>query len=372
MEDAIRKYATSLVIMEKSMKDGKLHAFPSLWREATAILRSYSVEQNLLEFPDTLDLQLRYMKTPLNQWGYPELSTLFMEDYFYDEEPILYENGVTEFCHELAIPLSEEEDPRRYLETESFVNAMNVVEDEEYVQLRSFPVHYPVLSQKDWLLGKKKVPEAFINTLLRMYESIPEECIDEQSIYLCPYCGWTLHRKRGEWSCNREKCRDFIFRLNRKWEPKAVPYTRGMQRVKQGVLQFLVIPGIPEHRIYKKVQEYAIDDVQLYPNKDETDTLITWKSGERWAIDAKDWYSHYDLMTHLKQKDPFSKLNVKVKRKIILIPRHYPAEYVRAVQNFLEGSVEYEILHEKKLYEKMKSYQTYQKAVEVSRDAPNF
>jgi hypothetical protein len=73
--------------------------------------------------------------------------------------------------------------------------------------------------------------------------------------------------------------------------------------LKQTHQRRILIPGIPEHRLFETLQSHPnLQEMRLYPGVDRYDLLIILKNGERHAIDVKDHRRPYALERQLSGK----------------------------------------------------------------------
>jgi len=73
--------------------------------------------------------------------------------------------------------------------------------------------------------------------------------------------------------------------------------------LKQTHQRRILIPGIPEHRLFEALQSHPnVQEMRLYPGVDRYDLLVILQNGERHAIDVKDHRRPYALERQLSGK----------------------------------------------------------------------
>lgn len=155
-------------------------------------------------------------------------------------------------------------------------------EQEGYVLFRSLLTdpRFAVVDQKTLTEAAGKIMDSFIR---QQYLSC-YECFDEWYIHRrCPCCGWSLSIHNGRWRCGRSNtCAELEGYYRSKWSLQSAEkfdFSDGDQvyRLLPGIHRFILVPGIPETRIYKCLsQKY---EVELYPEKDEFDIRVFLENG---------------------------------------------------------------------------------------------
>ena len=369
IENVVFQLAKGLLDMQKQIEKGHgWQTYSKDWVLASQSLSRLSIELGCLPFPTNLFDQYPYWRKPLPKWDIPFFSKLFSNPWWEEEEQILLQsNGkLSVYCEELAGNCMP--DKERHLEGFKMIQddcrdrlkkdkQDGMQAEKDYCDCRSFFV--PDHAVIDWRAGLARVflsvPEQYHIKMSEMYESIPHDYVVNGRVYLCPYCGWTLKPKKGGyWECVTRKCRRIVERYS-KWKVKSIEYHDSLCRVKQGILEYILIPGISEQRIFSKLIKTKGLTTQLYPKVDACDLQVQFPDGKCWLIDVKDWTNPYQLAGNLKEKSPFQGFsNLNWENAFIVIPRHYDQEYMNQLrQEMNEYGVSYQIISEDDLYKEI-------------------
>jgi hypothetical protein len=369
IENAVFQLAKGLLDMQKMIEKGYgWQTYSKDWVLASQTLSRLSMELGCSPFPTNLFEQYSYWRKPLPKWDMPFFSELFLSPWWEEDEQILLQNNgkLSVYCEELAGNFMFDKD--RHLESFKMIqedcrdrlkkdkeNGMQAEKD--YCDCRSFFV--PEHAVIDWKAGSARVflsvPEKYRMKMSELYEPIPKDYIVNGKVYLCPYCGWTLKPKKGgHWECVTRKCRRIVERYS-KWKVKSVNYQESLCRVKQGILEYILIPGIPEQRIFNKFVNTKGLTIRLYPKVDACDLEIQFSNGKCWLIDVKDWTNPYQLAINLKKKPPFQGFTEgNWENAFIVIPRHYDQEYMNQLRlEMNECSLNYKLVREDELYKEV-------------------
>lgn len=371
IQRSVSQLAKGLMEMQREIENGKgWHAYSRHWVIASQSLSRISLELNCKQFPTDLYAQYPYWKTPLPQWDFPFFSNIFADPWWEEQEQVLLQpNGrISLYCEELAE--SWVSDKERHLENFKVIinhcrDRLKGTEEEamaaeaDYRDCRMFfiPAHAVISLKRSMAEAFLPVPDQYRVQVSKVYETIPSSYVIDGKIYLCPNCGWTLKLVNGKyWECAARKCRRIVERYS-KWTVKTMEYNDSLCRVKQGILEYIIIPGISERRIYEKLSEVEGLTVELYPRVDACDLKLQFPGGNCWLLDVKDWTSPFQLAKKLKEKRPFQGFtDLEWERALIVIPRHYDQRYMSLLKQAMSDyGVRDEIIHENDLYSQIES-----------------
>lgn len=224
------------------------------------------------------------------------------ENNIYKDEKFIIDGIPTDFCYEMVIDAFDvegETEQRVILEIKNEFKAYG--KEDDYKNFRVFLIKNPIAARKkidDFILNNSKYDSKVKKIYARIYEfyeDIPEHYINNNTIEVCNYCGWTVLNKFADKHCISDYCK-----ANRGLEKsKITPYSEELQRVKKGVMRYISLPGIPEVEIKEKIENLGLE-VILYPNFDKYDLEVIF-SDCKWALDVKDYGNPYNLVNKVTE-----------------------------------------------------------------------
>jgi hypothetical protein len=298
------------------------------------------------KLPDSLELGLQYLQAL--SWE-RTLSPLFADWLWWDKfeypigdwwpggiehlpvstagagEGLLHFGAPTSLCKEWAIQkrrslqdqLAEIEERIMY---EILTDCRAADLQEMYVNSRRFLIENPIVREVDLV---KTVASGRVHSLVgKAYEPLPSGCIKDGQVHLCPHCG-----DAQIWRGDGLACRNWtICQTLAKRRAKRLPAT-GLLRSKAGIFTYVVAPGLPELRLYERLQKLGCE-VQLWPGVDAFDLLVALPKGQRWAVDVKLSREGYCLGRYEREKGfiPCPE-GLQWDRAFYVIPHFFDASY---------------------------------------------
>lgn len=181
-------------------------------------------------------------------------------------------------------------------------------------------------------------------------------------ITICPVCGKQVEFTIGNENFCGDICKYYMDKEGLNYESLAIEENVQYSEFTEGIYKFILLPGIGEKRIYKKLSTYENVEVELYPNMDEYDIKVKIEELEL-LIDIKDVADPFSLLELLKKNNGISKLEQnKTENRYLVIPEHrrviYLSEnnvdYKRDLVNLFQNEgLDIEVLYEKELYKKI-------------------
>ncbi|WP_028776104.1 hypothetical protein [Shimazuella kribbensis] len=270
---------------------------------------------------------LRYLIEPSEQW-------LSENDIFDPVSPLWEEGGLSREAEWFleAYGLPEDFQERPVLKVLSYCRE----EDEQhgYVLFRSLLTNpdLAVINQKTLTETAGKIVDSFIR---KQYLSCYEP-FDEWYMYKkCPYCGWSLKKYNGQWRCGRSNvCNEMEGYYLSKWSlqsPDEFDFSSEDQvyRLLSGIHRFILVPGLPENRIYQRLSEKY--KVELYPNKDEFDIRIFLENGNL-DLDVKCFRQPRHLVGYINHLSDLKREPFQTDEAKFVVPNEYGyASYLKQV-----------------------------------------
>ena len=270
------------------------------------------------EFPRNLPEAIALFQLQFKDWPLPMVPSELDES-----DVLLIEDIPSDLCYELTVDsttdsgerIVDELDEEAMLEVREQCRLLS--RQDIYIRVRKFLIKNPVLSVKDFLHECNALPQRIRQAFESMYEYIPASVVTEGQIEKCSFCGWTLSiTQSGKRRCATQLCyvrtRGFGRIVKTDTERQGVAL-----RVKQGIVRYVVIPGLSELRLERRLARFGLD-VKLWPNYDTFDLFVLFPSGETWAVDVKDWANPFLLGSSLKE---FSK-EPAWNRAFLVVPNH--------------------------------------------------
>ncbi|MEL1135057.1 hypothetical protein AAC978_07715 [Desulfitobacterium sp. THU1] len=254
---------------------------------------------------------VEFFSRPVSEWmaAWPQnIIAKAQNDYLWDWESLVsigYHNTyiLTDFCEELA-----EAHKMRVVETELpqavFYRKLMTLTQEEYEEVRKFVIQKENRVIKRYDLGGqvREMGVRFgklsdINDIFKIaYE--PWESLVEK-IVLCERCGWTVeYTTDGRGKCQNDRCIRATNTFNRVKKIDASP--QSYYRLKKGIIRYVSDPGELELDIERECLKLGIE-TQMWPDMDRYDLTLTFKDGEKWAVDAKDYAKAFLLKEKIEE-----------------------------------------------------------------------
>jgi len=276
------------------------------------VYHCYDENGMLLAPIDETDAVLNYFSKPVIEWmgRWPRelIDMAHIQDLlFWDSLIEIGHNNtfiLSEFCEQLS-------DVQRmhFVETEfaqeDFYRKLIKLEQKEYEAIRRFVIEkeHRVMRRDDLNrairdfgidFGKMEEIKQIFDAAYETWES------NSNRIYICPHCGWTVQfDSKLTGRCHSDRCRyetNSFSEIIEKNEPADSFY-----RLKKGIVRYVSVPGDIELDIEKQCKEIGLQ-TEMWPEMDRYDLRITFSSGEKWCIDAKD-YSKAFLLKYKIEND---------------------------------------------------------------------
>jgi len=245
--------------------------------------------------PQSLPELAQWLHSPVEQW--PEIGQII---HAINLSGPLLENGYpAALAYTLGEPFANTYNPRLEMEDKVFREIFTECERQYnkplYTQVREFLNRNPILVDWRETMGQRAEWGSTVQALFRQcYEAIPPSCVrtldGQQVIFCCPHCGWALSWQRNEAFCHQDgPCASLYGDFAEHAEP--IPFEEGvMARTTEGIQRYVVAPEVTLIRLYDSLtsSKWGLR-CELYPELDAYDLLITLPSGQRWAVDVKDW-----------------------------------------------------------------------------------
>ncbi|MBC6418899.1 MAG: Fis family transcriptional regulator [Prochloron sp. SP5CPC1] len=231
------------------------------------------------DLPEFLDLA----KKPLGEW-FP-----CKEIKYLNENATLIEDGdVSEFAQEWGV---EGSNTKMEIEQKAVEEALKECREkqlhEPYRAFRRMIIEHPVISYSEYNTKLfKELRDLNKESLDKIYKDL-NVLTAEEECHLCPRCGY-YQRKRSDnsYRCYNDTCQEL--RVKQKLGEGKTIKAEGYKAVTPGVHRFVTLPGIWEIQLYEELKKLGAG-ITLWPNIDEYDLRVEFKSDVTWAIDVKDW-----------------------------------------------------------------------------------
>ena len=272
-----------------SLYHGLNRLFWLLWQQGEAV-------------PGDIRQIRKFLEQPVSQWP---LAGLDSED---DDDFLLDQDGPTEYAREISVQAG---DARSELVQEILLNVQRVCRQlanpDAYREFRQFLIENPVAKFKvllntAWKLAS--VSHELERLLLDAYEPLPDAAVWDGGIHRCGYCGSAmLAHPRQRPRCGASTC-EAALAVKRSqvtstaYEPVS-SNAREWVRVKSGIQRSTVAPGIAELRLADRLTRLGLS-VELWPEFDQYDLLVTFPNGSIWAVDVKDFRYPLALVAKLE------------------------------------------------------------------------
>ena len=268
---------------------------PEALRRGLSRLAVMSLQQGK-EFPRNLPEAFALFRQQMKDWPLPLVPSELDET-----DVLIIDDVLSDVCFELAVGIAA--DSGELALSEISEEAMPELRErcrligrpDVYVRVRRFLIEHPLLSAKDLALESIALPPSMRQIFEGMYENVPDAAIVNGQIEICGFCGWSLSESRsGRRYCATRLCSTRTNGFGHIVKTDASRMIGEAKRVKQGIARYVVMPGLSELRLEKRLVRFGLE-VSLWPNFDTFDLLLGFPSGEKWAIDVKDWANPYLL-----------------------------------------------------------------------------
>ncbi|PEA46153.1 hypothetical protein CON83_02900 [Bacillus wiedmannii] len=255
---------------------------------------------------------IKLLHEPVEKWGMDGIEKLLPSDSTFLVEGFGLSIDIEDFLEEYTSP--EEFDQSVMKEILQYCREYGL--DEEYRKIRSI-VASPANAVLTYVRLRSTLYSIKDNTLKQLLETCYEEVPHSIDNYKkCPHCGWTVAFIKGSWRCNKEQICEHFQSFERL---EAYKFSEGevLYRVRPGIQRYVLLTGIIEEKICKRLKEY---DAVLYPDIDEFDIRIN-VNDTLIDLDVKDYRSPRILANAFKDKSS-RQLEKYHKNSYIIIPNY--------------------------------------------------
>lgn len=213
------------------------------------------------------------------------------------QSPLLQNGDPSSLCIQLGSPAMDAYNPRLELEDEHFKRIYQLCKQRgdagQYSKAREFICRNAILEDYYTVFSANEYgwDDDILHLIKACYEDIPSQFRikdkSEEYVFLCPVCGWTLRRRRGEVFCHEDgSCAATHGDLTE--GACKLAYRPGMSRTLEGIQRYVVAPERELIKLADTLTETWGVSATLYPGIDAYDLLIEFINGQRWAVDMKD------------------------------------------------------------------------------------
>lgn len=287
---------------------------------------------NVEQVPNNIYDLLVFLKQPFRDWNISIIEEFFPLEEFFLEDDLSLSEIVVEFLNEYQSP-----DENDLLPVKDFlIYCRENKLDSLYSDTRMF------LSKREHAVMKQEELQALFFTVFKenVVKELVHKCYEPinhpiDHYRICPHCGWTLEKKKGEWVCNSHsvcsKLSDFnsIKKFDSSFQKSVI------MRLKPAIQRFVLIPGFQELRIAEKLKKY---NPMMYPNIDEYDLRIE-VNGSDIDIDIKDIKNPAFLAKLFNQMDK-KQLHKYLKDNCYIVIPDYRIFWNKGYQKILKANLE--------------------------------
>lgn len=260
-------------------------------------------------FPNNVIPQLvAFLKKPFKEWGIEAILN------FFEEELRLMDDvgELTDYFQEWieVVGSIENEEQKKMKQILDYCRGQSL--EKEYTEIRRFISEHPIIQFIDLKKVSMNYGEKLGELITKCYKQI--ELINE--VKVCPYCGWTLQVKRGQWTCTK-LCRSLAdFTVFQTVKQSNSPY----YRLHQGIQRFVMLPGKAEVNMFDNLKKkYKNAEVTLYPEVDLFDIRV--KRGDVvFHLDMKD-YTHPHILAEYFHQEGVEKF-IEHEQTVVVIPNY--------------------------------------------------
>ncbi|KXG08662.1 hypothetical protein AT864_03079 [Anoxybacillus sp. P3H1B] len=260
-------------------------------------------------FPKNIIPELvTFLKRPLHEWRIDSICSRFDSDLYLIEDV----GGLSDYFQEWLEMVGSIENEQQKTMKEILKYCRDHSLNEEYTKIRTFLTKNPIIDY----MKLQSFKMDFARELANLVEACYEKMNIDNDIEICPYCGWTLERKKGELTCAK-LCRQLSdFNNTKTLKCTGTVY----YRLKKGIQRFVLLPGKAELELFHKLKKkYKNADVMLYPDIDKFDISVK-KDHITFYLDMKDYAHPHLLADYFNSQD--TKKYVDHMRSIVVIPNY--------------------------------------------------
>jgi hypothetical protein len=245
------------------------------------------------------DLLAWCRERPLNQWPL-DLS----RDIAGPGDRLLDGPQPTAFCQEWAVDSHDVESEviERQLLHHVIASCRQAGDQVGYVAFRTLLIEKPVLTTLQLHVECARPELSRLAEAVRsVYVPAPLEYADGGMVTCCATCGNLLFRSvSGGLRCENDRCARRPTALGRR-----IPLDEDPLWLELPFRTFVSAPGQAELRLAERLERLGLE-VERWPDIDAYDLRVTFRDGEAWAVDVKDWASPVALARHLNRlEEPF-------------------------------------------------------------------
>lgn len=284
------------------------------------------------KIPNNLYDLLEFLQLPFSSWNNEIIDKIFPEDEYFLEEDLSFSDIIVDLINEYDSPSEYELLPVK----EFLLHCRENNLDSEYREVRTF------LSKKENAVLKKEDLEFFFfakfknekvkEFINKCYEPILQPI---EHYRICPHCGWTLEKVNEQWTCNSHTVCNKLSDFNSLHMFDESFSHLPLVRMKPSIQRYVLIPGIQELKISKKLKKYK---PVMYPNIDEFDIKIE-TNNKQINLDVKD-VKHPIFLAKLFNQMDMHQLNKFITQNgYIIIPNYrfdLYGNYLTIVNSYLE------------------------------------
>lgn len=261
----------------------------------------------------------------------------------------LLEDAVpTEFCEELGVDMADVGDLRLEMQDATFRELHKYCRDlgdtTLYSIMREFLIQHPILDDLlPAIQQNRRWPQEVRDLLRRCFEPIPLACIKQhdgqESVAICPHCGWTLAWAGDTPFCHRDGACESIYGEDFEGFTRRV-YDPAMCRTTEGIQRYVVAPEVALITLRDDLTQLHGVRCELFPRFDAYDMLISLPNGKKWAVDMKD---HRDSARLGKTLKPFSTVPTWDKAFVVFPKHRKDRDYLNRFKNHWKRSKNEEV-----------------------------
>lgn len=309
--DSSETFDRLVVGLAEFLRQGIKYPYPGLLCHACNKL---ALEMIAVSYPHTFKGFLALLEEPVRAW-YP----LKLPEEFDSDFGLLYEGELSEEANQY---LYEELIERAKLPETATASAKQIALEnfqfqrllerlqkvytdsdpgaaqQEYVLLRRFLIEHPYTTLEELRQTFSRTRHISLEEVGELYE----DCLTNAPYWNCNRCG-PLTEKYGQLKGIKPKvCNDHRKDLS---YIQQIPWQRGLRRIKFGIHCRVCLPGIPEMRLFRTLEQLHEQHpnhlyvVHIYPGIDRYDLQLQFGDGSVWAVDVKDYSNPYNLAPKL-------------------------------------------------------------------------
>ncbi len=280
--ETLRYLATGLMKWQEQDRKKRISIPPAL-RIGMSQMYLLSLVKGKKPVPHDLPEFLELAKKPLGEW-FP-----CKEIKYLNENATLIKDGfVSDFAQDWGVEGSNTQMEIEQKAVEDILKECRGKQlHEPYIAFRRMIIEHPVISYSEYNTKLfKELRDLNKESLDKIYKDL-NVLTAEEECHLCPRCGY-IQRKRSDnsYRCYNDTCQEL--RVKQKLGEGKTIKAGKYKAVTRGAHRFVTLPGIWEIKLYEELKKLGAG-VTLWPDIDEYDLRVEFKSGVTWAIDVKDW-----------------------------------------------------------------------------------